>query len=115
MYENYGGKIIMKLVQITLVLFLTSIICCLAAAAPNLDYLTLDDCRSCHADEDGKTTELHHKHEEYLNDNCLVCHTFPFPDDWQDCDNCHADFDHHEDAKGICSDCHDDKQQKRQY
>ncbi|MCG7849837.1 MAG: hypothetical protein MIO93_11770 [ANME-2 cluster archaeon] len=110
--ENNGEKIIMKLVQIIFVLLLTSIICHLAAAAPNLDYLTIDDCRSCHGDEDGNTIELHHESEE----NCLFCHTsFPdFLDGWRNCDNCHADFDHHEDAKRRCSDCHDDKQQMRQ-
>ena len=104
----------MKLVQIIFVLLLTLIICNLAAAAPNLDYLTIDDCRSCHGDENGNTVELHHELEENINNNCKFCHT-SFADGWRNCDNCHADFNHHEDAERRCSDCHDDKQQKRQY
>lgn len=107
----------MKLVQIIFVLLLTSIICHLAAAAPNLNYLTIDDCRSCHGDEDRNTYKLHHESEVFLNENCRFCHkSFPsFPIGWRNCDNCHADFDHHEDAEKRCSDCHDDKQQKRQH
>lgn len=112
LYKNYGGRRTMKLVQIIFVLLLTSIICHLAAAIPNLDYLTIDDCRSCHGDKDGYTVKLHHKSEVFSKEPCLFCHTsFPsFPDGWRNCYNCHADFDHHEDARGICSDCHDDKQ-----
>ncbi len=98
----------MKLSQITFVLLLTLIICYVAAAAPNLDYLTEDDCRVCHGDEDGKTITLHHEHVELF---CVDCH-IQYSEGWRDCYNCHTDFDHHEDAEGRCSDCHDDKQKK---
>ena len=109
----------MKLVQIVFVLLLTLIICHLVAAAPNLDYLTIDDCRGCHDDEDESTFYLHHEPEDFLDEdfNCRICHTSleSRPAGWQkNCYNCHVDFDHHEDAKGRCSDCHDDKQKKQQ-
>ena len=112
LYGNYGGRITMKLVQIIFVLLLTSIICHLAAAIPNLDYLTIDDCRRCHGDDDDESTgDFHHKSETFLNENCIFCHT-SLESGWQkNCFNCHVDFDHHEDARRRCSDCHDDKQQ----
>ena len=108
--EDNGEKIIMKLIRITLVLFLMLIICHLAVAAPNLDYLTINDCRSCHGDEDGNTDKLHHESKD-----CEFCHTSFLDDFVRNCDNCHADFNHHEGAERRCSDCHDDKQHKRQY
>ncbi len=95
----------MKLIKVIFVLLSTSVICYLAAAAPNLDYLTEDDCRGCHGDGNGNTILLHHQYQD-----CLYCHDMPLPDDWHNCYNCHVDFNHHDDARGRCSDCHDDKQ-----
>jgi hypothetical protein len=101
----------MKLIKIISLLFLTSIVCYLAAAAPDLDYLTVDDCRACHGDGNGNTEVLHH---QYYDLGCVYCHDMPLPDDWRNCYDCHADFDHHEDAGGKCSDCHDDRQLRQQ-
>ncbi len=99
----------MKLFKIISVLLLTSVICYLTAAAPNLDYLTEDECRGCHGDGSGNTKSLHHQ----LSDlNCKYCHIFPLADGWRSCDYCHVDFNHHDDVEGRCSDCHDDKQLK---
>jgi len=107
---------IMKLAQITLALFFIALMCIIVAALPDLGYLTEDDCRECHGDSSnsGKVTAFHHfliKTEEY---KCMDCHTLPFKEGWRSCDNCHMDFDHHEDAQGRCADCHDEKQKKKQ-
>jgi hypothetical protein len=103
---------VMKLAQITLVFIIIAMMCIVAAALPNLDYLTEDDCRNCHGDEYGNTQSLHHMNPDFSK--CTYCHTFPLKEGWRSCDNCHGDFDHHENAKGRCAECHD-KQHNKQH
>jgi len=62
----------------------------------------IENCKLCHTDY----LYVHHTTEMY----CMECHTenpiLP------DCALCHESVDHHEDAAGKCSDCHEDKQRR---
>jgi len=67
--------------------------------ATNMD---IETCKLCHTDY----LYTHHTTEMY----CMECHTensfLP------DCALCHESVDHHEDAAGRCSDCHENKQRQ---
>jgi len=67
--------------------------------ATNMDTET---CKLCHTDY----LYVHHTTEI----DCADCHTFP--SFILDCTVCHPSIDHHEDAAGKCSDCHEDKQRR---
>lgn len=62
-----------------------------------------ETCKLCHTNY----LYVHHTTEMY----CVECHTEnPF---LPDCALCHESVDHHEDAAGRCSDCHEDRQRGR--
>lgn len=86
------------------------LVCCIvgASGAPTLN-LTEERCRNCHGNEVGSTSLLHHS----ITLTCQECHIgLIYPDDWRNCNNCHIDFDHHNDVQGGCGSCHDDKQKR---
>lgn len=86
----------------------TVLICCIvgASGAPTL-YLTEDQCRVCHGNEVGSTSLLHHS----IDLTCSGCHVgLIYPEDWRNCNNCHNNFDHHDNVNRNCGSCHDDKQ-----
>jgi len=103
----------MKTTTIVAMLAIVSLASYVVSAAPSLDYLTTDNCIDCHG-TNGNTIYLHHTCEAFLNNNCMYCHTdLSFPPGWNECYNCHADFDHHEDAQHKCNDCHEDRQKQK--
>lgn len=77
------------------------------AAAPNIDYLTENDCITCHS-------VVNHHMGDLTNEDCIACHGSGVDMvDTDSCLNCHIGSLHHEDAAGQCGQCHDDRQYQR--